>query len=473
MPDVPSLIVASTGVRVSLMEGLTVGRGPDNILCLEDASVSTHHAVFRHVGGRWLLQDLDSTNGTWVNGSQIQGQSWLSHGDSVLFGMVGVRLEGVDAPQPAATAPVPVPVVRVPPPPPPLPPPPPPPPFAHAVPPPVPRVAAGPPPPPPPPPPRRKGGKSWGCILGGSVLLLALLGLGAWFFLGRLGGGLDRAVAFREDAGKNPPAAFQKALAPAMQTRLASLNEVLWPTTDPAVGWAFFFRTSLVTGAPERDGRKPVLFYNPWADIGLVTIWEHQDTLVNLDMVPGKVLRQGGGAPYGGGLAWTRQDSYGPHGVGYITAYTLLSFEKTFAKQTALERAIPAVVTPNGPTAMRVACGLQMAQVVHSLVTFSEPMNNPVRLAFIRFLAEGKQAVSGAPQLESGSAEALQKLPEAAWAAFRPAVMVDTGGKVLVMAHNSANPDLFLGVVFRRSEDGLVPERVDLMSFNACYGGLR
>lgn len=470
MPDVPSLIVASTGVRVALAEGLTVGRGTDNVLCLEDASVSTHHAVFRHAGGRWLLQDLDSTNGTWVNGSRIQGQGWVSPGDAVLFGMAGARLEGLAAPQPAASAAVPVPVVRVPPPPPPLPPPPP---FAHAIPPPVPRVAAGPPPPPPQASPRRKGGKPWGCILGGGVLLLALLGVGAWFFLGRLGSGLDRAVAFREDAGKNPPAAFQKVLAPAMQTRLASLNEVLWPTTDPAVGWAFFFRTSLVTGAPERDGQKPVLFYNPWADLGLVTIWEHQDTLVNLEMVPGKVLRQGGGAPYGGGLAWTRQDSYGPHGVGYITAYTLRSFEKTFAKQATLELAIPAVVAPNGPTAMRVACGLQMAQVVHSLVTFSEPMNNPVRLAFIRFLAEGKQALSGAPRLESGSVEALQKLPEAAWAAFRPAVMVDTGGKVLVMAHNSANPDLFLGVVFRRSEDGLVPERVDLMSFNACYGGLR
>jgi len=306
----------------------------------------------------------------------------------------------------------------------------------------------------------------------GGVLLLALAGLGAWLFLGRSGGGLKGAVAFREAAGKNPPAAFQKALTPAMQTRLAALNEALWPTTEAPVGWAFFFRNSLVTGAPEQGGRKPVLFYNPWADIGLVTVWKGQE-VVDLEMVPGKVLRQGGGAPYGGALAWTRQESYGPHGVGYITAYTLRSFEKAFAKQATLEPAIPAVVAPNGPTAMRVACGLQMAQVVHSLVTFSEPMNNPVRLAFIRFLAEGKQAVSGAPQLESGSAEALQKLPDDGWAAFRPAVMVDTGDKVLVMAHSGANPDLFLGVVFRRSDQGLVPARADLLSFNACYGGLR
>ena len=286
-------------------------------------------------------------------------------------------------------------------------------------------------------------------------------------------GELARAVAFREAASRNPPTAFQKALTPAMQTRLAALNETLWPTTDAPVGWAFFFRTALVTGAPEQGGRKPVLFYNPWADIGLVTIWEHPDTLISLEMVPGKVLRQGGTAPYGGALAWTRQDSYGPYGVGYITAYTLRSFEKNFAKQTALELAIPALAAPNGPAAMRVACGLQMAQVVRSLATFSEPMNNPVRLAYIRFLAAGKQALTGAPQLETGSAEALRKVPEAAWAAFRPTVMVDTGDKVLVMAHSSSNPDLFLGVVWRRSEQGLLPVRVDLMSFSACYGGLR
>ncbi|MDP2874554.1 MAG: FHA domain-containing protein [Holophaga sp.] len=481
MSDVPSLVVVSTGVRVSLIEGLTVGRGPGNALCLEDASVSSHHAVFRHTGGQWLLQDLDSTNGTWVNGNRIQGRAWLSPGDAVRFGVVNVRLEGFGASQPAAPPPVPGAAVRVPPPPPqPLPPPTPPlPPPAprYAVPPPVPQVASVVAPLPHPAVPARKRGKSWGWILGGGVVLLALLGMGVWFFLGRMGGGLDRAVAFREDAGKNPPAAFQKALTPAMQTRLASVNEVLWPTTDPAVGWAFFFRTSLVTGAPERGGRKPVLFYNPWADIGLVTIWESKGTLVNLEMVPGKVLRQGEGVPngggsYGGGLAWTQQDSYGPHGVGYITAYTLRSFEKTFAKQTALELAIPAMASPNGPTAMRVACGLQMAQVVHSLVTFSEPMNNPVRLAFIRLLAEGKASLGHATKTEPTSAEALRKLPDEAWAAFRPAVMVDTGEKVLVMAHSGKNPDLFLGVVFRRSEGALVPERLDLMSFNACYGGL-
>ena len=472
MPEVPSLIVASNGVCVPLAEGLTVGRGPDNALCLEDASVSSRHAVFRHVGGRWLLQDLDSTNGTWVNGSRIQGQAWLSQGDAVLFGMVAARLEGL-VPRPPATpeaakspATPPRPPIRGVPPPPPSPPPPPPPP--RSVPPPVPVASTVPRPPVSAP----KRGRSWGCIVIGGVLLLALAGLGAWFFLGRSGGGLKGAVAFREAAGKNPPTAFQKALTPAMQARLAALNEALWPTAEAPVGWAFFFRTSLVTGAPEQGGRKPVLFYNPWADIGLVTVWKGQE-VVDLEMVPGKVLRQGGCPPYGGGLAWARQDSYGPHGVGYITAHTLWAFERAFAKKTDLQHVIPALAESNGPGAMRVACGLQMAQVVHSLVDFSEPMNNPVRLAFIRMLAEGNRSVGRAAQVEAASAEALRKLPDEAWASFRPAVMVDTGDRVLVMAHCGANRDLFLGVVFRRSEGELALERLDLMSFNACYGGLR
>ena len=65
----PCLLLCSDGRRFPLVEGLTVGRALDNGMLLEDASVSTHHAVFHKVSERWMVKDLNSTNGTKLNGT--------------------------------------------------------------------------------------------------------------------------------------------------------------------------------------------------------------------------------------------------------------------------------------------------------------------------------------------------------------------------------------------------------------------
>ncbi len=68
-------------------EKLTIGRLADNTLQIEDASVSSHHAEIVFEGGQHHLNDLGSTNGTFVNGEQIT-VAVLRHGDEVRFGNV-------------------------------------------------------------------------------------------------------------------------------------------------------------------------------------------------------------------------------------------------------------------------------------------------------------------------------------------------------------------------------------------------
>lgn len=68
-------------------ETLTVGRLPDNDLALDDISVSSHHAELVLVNGDYFLKDLQSTNGTKVNGERCK--EWeLQDGDLILFGKV-------------------------------------------------------------------------------------------------------------------------------------------------------------------------------------------------------------------------------------------------------------------------------------------------------------------------------------------------------------------------------------------------
>jgi S1-C subfamily serine protease len=66
-----------------------IGRSRDNDLVISDESAephaSGHHAELVHDGGSWILRDLDSTNGTYLNGARIT-QERLRAGDELSFG---------------------------------------------------------------------------------------------------------------------------------------------------------------------------------------------------------------------------------------------------------------------------------------------------------------------------------------------------------------------------------------------------
>lgn len=66
-------------------EKVTVGRLPDNTISLDNGAVSSHHAEMIKKGDDYILHDLNSTNGTRVNGQRIV-ETRLSHGDTVWFG---------------------------------------------------------------------------------------------------------------------------------------------------------------------------------------------------------------------------------------------------------------------------------------------------------------------------------------------------------------------------------------------------
>ena len=65
----------------------TLGRVGDNSIQIDDASVSSHHAEFIRDGDQYILKDLDSTNGTRLNGvSHSEGR--LKDGDQITFGNI-------------------------------------------------------------------------------------------------------------------------------------------------------------------------------------------------------------------------------------------------------------------------------------------------------------------------------------------------------------------------------------------------
>jgi len=63
----------------------TLGRKPDNDIVLDNPAVSGHHCKFYESGGTWFVDDLNSTNGTYVNRRRVERQL-LTDGDELQIG---------------------------------------------------------------------------------------------------------------------------------------------------------------------------------------------------------------------------------------------------------------------------------------------------------------------------------------------------------------------------------------------------
>jgi hypothetical protein len=78
----------SLGVfRFTKLEVL-IGRDPANDIVLDDKTVSTQHARLSYHHNHWWLEDLDSTNGTFINQEQVTSPAVMVSGDEVLLGQV-------------------------------------------------------------------------------------------------------------------------------------------------------------------------------------------------------------------------------------------------------------------------------------------------------------------------------------------------------------------------------------------------
>src|SRR5438132_4986443 len=87
----PKLIISGTAHELA-EELITIGRAPENAIVIDDPSVSSRHAQLELAGETYRLKDLDSTNGTKVNGVPIT-ETVLRFEDRIRFGKIEARFE--------------------------------------------------------------------------------------------------------------------------------------------------------------------------------------------------------------------------------------------------------------------------------------------------------------------------------------------------------------------------------------------
>lgn len=84
---------AKEGVELELgSEQLTIGRSADSGLVIRDDYTSTHHARLMLWGEKWMIQDLDSTNGTFLDGKRVSIPTPVPPGTPVSIGTTTFEL---------------------------------------------------------------------------------------------------------------------------------------------------------------------------------------------------------------------------------------------------------------------------------------------------------------------------------------------------------------------------------------------
>ncbi len=93
----PRRLVITSGPREGLeldlpAEQLTIGRSSESGLVIRDDYTSTHHARLMLWNDQWVIQDLDSTNGTFLAGSRVMLPTPVPPGSTVTIGTTSFEL---------------------------------------------------------------------------------------------------------------------------------------------------------------------------------------------------------------------------------------------------------------------------------------------------------------------------------------------------------------------------------------------
>ena len=86
MADVAIILNGGAPVRHALAEVSTFGRSSECGICIADSNISREHCKLERTDAGWLLTDLGSTNGTYVNGRRVIAPTSLRRGDTIQVG---------------------------------------------------------------------------------------------------------------------------------------------------------------------------------------------------------------------------------------------------------------------------------------------------------------------------------------------------------------------------------------------------
>ena len=93
------MVLVFQGRTIPISSRITVGRDEDNSIVLDDPLASRHHAVIQKLKNEYFIEDLDSTNATFVNNKRVPMGKYLRlrPDDTILIGRTELSLKHLRA----------------------------------------------------------------------------------------------------------------------------------------------------------------------------------------------------------------------------------------------------------------------------------------------------------------------------------------------------------------------------------------
>ncbi len=140
---------------------------------------------------------------------------------------------------------------------------------------------------------------------------------------------LEYVAKFRQQALTDAESAFAEYGVAAVRERIAHYNSTVWADVEPDVGWSYFFGVSPI-GLGSLGGTTPIVsFYNPWADVFLLTEWRVREgglRMTDVEFVNGDWMRQNPDGIIPSPL-WRRSVLFRPEALAISYAQSIAAFE--------------------------------------------------------------------------------------------------------------------------------------------------
>jgi pSer/pThr/pTyr-binding forkhead associated (FHA) protein len=80
-------------ISLTIQSSIIVGRNNICDVYIDDAKMSRQHFAVEYTDGVFMISDLESANGTFVNGIRVYGRQRLNSGDMIVAGLTSIRIE--------------------------------------------------------------------------------------------------------------------------------------------------------------------------------------------------------------------------------------------------------------------------------------------------------------------------------------------------------------------------------------------
>ncbi len=157
---------------------------------------------------------------------------------------------------------------------------------------------------------------------------------------------IEAVKTFRLEAIVEPVATIKKYSSVSNLQDFTGIENALFTETPPDVGWKYFFATATYTVAPLTTQTHIVLFYHPWSDIAIITIWQYENkqfVMNHAELFLGDYIRQYGQIPFEVQPLWERESATITPllAVPLAVGETLVAFENIFPARVKLENNSP------------------------------------------------------------------------------------------------------------------------------------